>query len=267
MEQNLAAPAHSHRYPDGDLGTPGLLILGGTTEGYALAASLGGRDGLRVISSLAGRTVNPRLPAGETRIGGFGGPEGLAAYLRESRIGAVVDATHPFASRMGWNAAAACAATDTKLLRLERPAWQAGPGDRWHEVADWDDAATLVGRIARHALLALGRQEIAAFAPLDHVRFLIRTVDAPDPMPPFARAALLLARGPFQKDEEYALLQSRRIDTVVCKNSGGTATDGKLAAARRLAIPVVMRRRPPRPDTQVAASVAEAVAWVQGLPA
>jgi precorrin-6A/cobalt-precorrin-6A reductase len=250
--------------PDAD---PGLLILGGTTEGYALAASLAGQVGLRVVSSLAGRTANPRLPAGESRIGGFGGVEGLAVYLREARITAVVDATHPFASRMGWNAAAACAATATKLLRLECPAWQPGPGDTWHTVADWDEAAALVGRIARHALLALGRQEIAAFAAVDHVRFLIRTVDPPNPMPRFARAALLLARGPFQEDDEYALLQSRGIDTVVCKNSGGSATDGKLAAARRLGIPVVMRQRPPRPETPRAATVAEAVAWVKGVAA
>jgi precorrin-6A/cobalt-precorrin-6A reductase len=250
--------------PDAD---PGLLVLGGTTEGYALAATLAGQAGLRVISSLAGRTANPRLPAGACRIGGFGGPEGLVAYLCAAHIAAVVDATHPFASRMGWNAAAACAATGTRLLRLERPAWQPGPGDRWHPVADWDEAADVVGRIARHALLALGRQEIAAFAPLDHVRFLIRTVDPPDPMPAFAQAELLLGRGPFQEDEEYKLLQSRRIDAVVCKNSGGTATDGKLAAARRLGIPVVMRRRPPRPDTPRAATVAEAIAWVRSLAA
>jgi precorrin-6A/cobalt-precorrin-6A reductase len=250
--------------PDAD---PGLLILGGTTEGYALAAALAGQAGLRVISSLAGRTANPRLPAGESRIGGFGGPEGLAAWLREAKITAVVDATHPFANRMGWNAAAACAATGTKLLRLERWAWQPGPGDTWHQVADWEEAAALVGRIARHALLALGRQEIAAFAALDHVRFLIRTVDPPDPMPRFARAELLLARGPFRENAEYALLQSREIDTVVCKNSGGTATDAKLAAARRLGIPVVMRQRPPRPETLRAATAAEAVAWVKDVTA
>ncbi|MFL5285610.1 MAG: cobalt-precorrin-6A reductase [Rhodopila sp.] len=250
--------------PDAD---PGLLILGGTTEGYALAAALAGQAGLRVISSLAGRTANPRLPAGESRIGGFGGPEGLAAWLREAKITAVVDATHPFANRMGWNAAAACAATGTRLLRLERPAWQPGPGDNWLQVADWEEAAALVGRIAWHVLLALGRQEIAAFAALDHVRFLIRTVDRPDPMPRFVRAELLLARGPFQEDEEYALMRSRGIDTVVCKNSGGTATDGKLAAARRLGIPVVMRQRPPRPETLRATTVAEAVAWVKDVTA
>src|SRR5689334_14276439 len=176
------SPSPDSAYPDTHQADPGLLILGGTTEGYALAAALAGLTGLRVISSLAGRTANPRLPAGETRIGGFGGPDGLAAWLRDARIAAVVDATHPFASRMGWNAAAACAATAIPLLRLERPAWQPIAGDCWHQVADWQEAAALVGRIARHALLALGRQEIAAFAPLEHVRFLIRTVDAPDPM-------------------------------------------------------------------------------------
>ncbi|CAH2601116.1 Precorrin-6A reductase [Rhodovastum atsumiense] len=240
-----------------------VLILGGTTEGYALAAALADRPGMRVVSSLAGRTANPRHPAGELRVGGFGGPDALAEWLRRERIGAVIDATHPFASRMGWNAAAACAAAAIPLLRLERPAWQPGPGDRWQEVPDWAEAASRVGATARHVLLALGRQELAPFAGLDHVRFLIRSVDPPDPMPPFAQAELLLARGPFTEADEVALLQGRGIDTIVCKNSGGTATDAKLAAARRLGVRVIMRQRPPRPDLHTVATVAAAFEWVE----
>jgi precorrin-6A/cobalt-precorrin-6A reductase len=242
-----------------------VLILGGTTEGYALAEALAGRPGLGVTSSLAGRTSNPRRPKGDLRIGGFGGAEGLAFHLREAQVGAVIDATHPFARRMGWNAAAACAEAGVPLLRLERPAWVAGEGDRWNEVDDWDEAATLVGQTARRALLALGRQELAPFAGLDAVWFLIRSVDPPDPMPPFAQAELLLARGPFTLEGERELLRSRGVDTIVCKNSGGGATDSKLIAARESGIRVVMRRRPPRPDTPRAATVAEAVAWVNGL--
>ena len=239
-----------------------VLVLGGTSEGYALAEALAGRPGLRVVSSLAGRTAAPRRPAGEVRIGGFGGAEGLAAYLRDAGIGAVIDATHPFASRMGWNAATACAATATRLLRLERPAWLPGPGDRWQNVADWNEAAAWVGAQARRVLLALGRQELAAFAGLDHVRFLIRSVDRPDPMPPVAQAEIVLARGPFTEADELALLQSRGIDSIVCKNSGGTATDAKLAAARQLGVRVVMRQRPARPVLPTVPGVAAALAWL-----
>lgn len=241
-----------------------ILVLGGSAEAYALADELAGRVGMRVISSLAGRTGAPRLPAGEVRIGGFGGADGLAAYLRDARIDAVVDGTHPFAARMGWNAATACTATGVPLMRLERPAWTRGDGDRWDEVADWTQAAALVGARSRRVLLAVGRQEVQAFAGLDHVWFLIRLIEPPSPPPSFAQAEILPARGPFTLDAERHLLRTRDIDTIVCKNSGGP-TDAKLAAARELGVRVVMTARPPRPDTPKAASVAEVLDWLDAL--
>jgi len=242
-----------------------VLVLGGTTEGYDLARALHDAGGVRVVTSLAGRTRQPRLPAGEVRIGGFGGAAALAAFLRERSIFAVVDATHPFAATMGWNAAAACSEAGVPLLRLERPAWLPGAGDRWHEVAEWSDAAELVARAARRVLLAIGRQELAPFAAVDHVWFLIRSLEAPDPMPPFRRAELLLTRGPFRLADERALIAGRRIDTIVCKNSGGTATDAKLTAAREAEIRVVMQRRPQRPELPTVAAVDAALAWLAAL--
>lgn len=238
-----------------------ILILGGTAEAYALADALAQRPGLRVISSLAGRTGAPRLPIGEVRVGGFGGVSGLTAYLRDNSIDAVVDCTHPFASRMGWNAAEACAAAAVPLLRLERPAWVRQDGDLWDEVDDWAEAVALVGARSRRVLLAVGRQDVAPFAGLDRVWFLIRSVEAPSPMPPFAQAEILLSRGPFSESSERGLLTAHRIDTIVCKNSGGP-TDAKLAAARALGVRVVMKQRPPRPQTAKAATVAEALDWL-----
>jgi precorrin-6A/cobalt-precorrin-6A reductase len=254
------------------LGAPGerptVLILGGTSEGRELARALADEPGLHVLSSLAGRTASPQMPPGEVRIGGFGGAAGLADYLRAQRIAMVIDATHPFAATMGDNAERACRATGVPLLRLERPAWRAGAGDRWTEVADWDQAAEIVGNTARRALLALGRRELAPFAALDHVWFLVRSVEPPQPMPPFRQAELLLARGPFTLAGERGLLAGYRIDTIVCRNSGGGAADAKLVAARELGVRVVMRRRPARPtDLPMVATVGEAVAWVRSLRA
>ncbi|GEO80104.1 cobalt-precorrin-6A reductase [Pararhodospirillum oryzae] len=242
-----------------------ILILGGTTEAYALAERLALTEALAVVTSLAGRTQNPRKPAGALRIGGFGGIEGLATYLRATQTRAVIDATHPFARRMGWHAAAACEQAGVPLLRLERPAWTPGPGDAWTLVDTWEEAvARLDARGARRVLLALGRQELAPFATLDHTWFLIRSVDPPDPLPAFARAQVLLARGPFSLDDETALLRDQAIDTVVCKNSGGSATDAKLAAARALGVEVIVQRRPPRPaGVPTVARVPEAVAWLE----
>lgn len=242
-----------------------ILVLGGVAEAYDLAHRLDGRPGVRVISSLAGRTDNPRLPAGETRLGGFGGVEGLADYLRQNRIGAVIDGTHPFAARMGWNAAAACAVTHTPLLRLERPAWTRQHGDLWLEVDDWDQAVAWVDAHAQRVLLAVGRQELAPFVPLRHVWFLIRSVQGPDPRPDFAQSQMMLARGPFSLEDELDLLTRLRIDTIICKNSGGP-TDSKLTAARHLGIPVVIRNRPARPLTPRVDNVAQALSWLENQP-
>ncbi|MFE8034988.1 cobalt-precorrin-6A reductase [Thiohalocapsa marina] len=243
-----------------------ILILGGTTEAYRLAEALALRAGLRGVTSLAGRTSQPRLPAGESRIGGFGGSAGLRAYLREQGIQGVVDATHPFAATMGWNAQRGCAAAGVPLLRLERPPWVAAPEDRWESVADWEQAvAALRCGGARRVFLAVGRQDLGPFAALDDTWFLVRAVTPPDPMPPLHACRLLLARGPFDLEGERALLRHHRIDALVCKNSGGDATQAKLVAARELGVRVIMRRRPERPVLPAASSVEAAVAWVEAL--
>ncbi|MFD0401036.1 cobalt-precorrin-6A reductase [Kitasatospora sp. NPDC127121] len=242
-----------------------VLILGGTTEGRALAAALVELPSLRVTSSLAGRVAQPRLPAGEVRIGGFGGPDGLADWLRGERVDAVIDATHPFAAGMSRNAALAAAAADVPLLALRRPGWAPVPGDRWHHAPSLAAAAELLPGLGRRVFLTTGRQGIAAFAHLDHLHFLARSVDPPEPPLP-STLEVLLDRGPFTLDGERALLREHRIDVVVTKDSGGAATAPKLTAARELGLPVVVVERPPLPDGVPAApDVPGAVRWLQHL--
>lgn len=244
-----------------------VLILGGTGEGFALAEALVPIPGLQVLSSLAGRVTSPRLPPGDVRTGGFGGAEGLAGFLRERNIAAVIDATHPFARRMGWNAAKAATLGGVPLLRFERPAWRRQAGDCWVEVADWDAAIDVLGKSARRVFLSLGRQELAPFTALADISFVIRSVEMPDPSIVFKDAEFILARGPFQLEGERELLASRRIDHLVCKNSGGTATDAKLQAAREQGITVLMQSRPPRPEVPMAASIADAIDWLRAVRA
>lgn len=243
--------------------TASLLILGGTAEAADLARILAGTGGLRVVSSLAGRTASPRLPSGECRIGGFGGEGGLADYLRRETITMVIDATHPFASRMGWNAARACAALGLPLLRLQRPAWVAGPKDRWTEVENWDEAIPILRRLSSRVFLAVGRQELDAFTGLDELWFLLRFAEEAPPSPAPTRFALVADRGPFNPESERALLLAHGIDAIVCRNSGGTAARAKLAAAAELGLPVIMRRRPPRPEGPSVESAEDAAAWVR----
>nr|BFE68953.1 cobalt-precorrin-6A reductase [Actinoplanes digitatis] len=214
-----------------------------------------------MVSSLAGRTGAPVLLAGEVRIGGFGGVDGLAAYLRAEAVGAVVDATHPFAATITGNAVAAAALAGVPLLVLRRPGWVERPGDVWHRAASLAAAAAALPGLGERVFLTTGRQTLAAFAGVAGCWFLSRSVEAPVPPVP-ARLEVLLDRGPFTLDGERELLARHRIDVLVTKDSGGSAA--KLDAARDAGIPVVVVDRPPLPPSvEVAATVEAAVEWLR----
>ena len=241
------------------------LILGGTTEATALARLLSGHPRIDAAVSLAGRTKQPVLPPLPTRIGGFGGVDGLAAHLAGNGIRAVVDATHPFADRISANAAAACARTGVPLLVLTRKPWTPGEGDRWIGVPDMAAAAEALRPLGDSIFLTIGRQEVAVFEAVPDKSYLIRAVDPPEPEPKLPRYRLILDRGPFTLEGECALLEEHRIDAIVSKNSGGTATEAKLEAARRRGIPVVMVERPPGNGVAEAHDAAAALEWLEGL--
>jgi precorrin-6A/cobalt-precorrin-6A reductase len=239
-----------------------ILILGGTAEARALAAALDD-DGTQVVSSLAGRVSRPRLPRGEVRIGGFGGPDGLAAWLRERDVTAIVDATHPFAERISASAWTAAQVTETPLVRLERAGWRERSDDRWHRVATLPQAAALVPAVGARVFLTTGRQGLAAFAANEEW-FLIRCVDPPSgPLP--ARHELVLDRGPYTLAAELELIDRFKLDVLVTKDSGGEMTIAKLDAARERGLPVIVVDRPPRPETPHVDSVAAARTWVARL--
>ncbi|MEV0085982.1 cobalt-precorrin-6A reductase [Saccharopolyspora sp. NPDC050642] len=237
-----------------------VLVLGGTGEARKLAERLAERPDLRVTSSLAGRVREPQLPLGEVRVGGFGGVDGLADWIRREQVDAVVDATHPFAGTITENAVAAAERAGCPILVLRRTAWRPGPGDDWRAASSLAAAAELLPGLGERIFLTTGRQGLAHFAALD-LRFLVRTVDPPEPpLPP--HTTVLLARGPFTVDDELALLREHRIDVVVTKNSGGSMTSAKLTAARELGLPVVVVQRPPQPAAPSAETVEDAVAWL-----
>jgi precorrin-6A/cobalt-precorrin-6A reductase len=240
-----------------------VLILGGTTEGRRLAERLHADGTARVTSSLAGRVATPRMPPGEVRVGGFGGAEGLARWLREHEVGAVIDATHPFAGTISFNAALAAAEAHVPLLALRRPGWAPADGDDWHPVGSLSEAADRAIALGSRVFLTTGRMGLASFAHIRDAWFLVRSVDAPEGACP-PRMDVLLDRGPFTLDGERELLRRHRIDVLVTKDSGGAATAPKLTAAREAGVPVVIVRRPPVPDgVPVAAGPEEAAAWLR----
>ncbi|MEU2175748.1 cobalt-precorrin-6A reductase [Nocardia sp. NPDC019219] len=242
-----------------------VLLLGGTREARELAHIASGERGFEIVSSLAGRVRAPLLPEGAVRVGGFGGPEGLRAWLAANDVAAIVDATHPFAAAITANAAAVARDSDVPLVHLRRPRWVERTGDRWVRVPDLPTGAAETAALGERVFLTIGRQGVDAFAGLDRQWFLIRSIDPPEgPLPP--RHELLLARGPFALEDEARLLAGHRIDVLVTKDSGGDQTEAKLAAARAAGIPVVVVDRPPLPEgAPVVETPEQALKWLRDM--
>jgi precorrin-6A/cobalt-precorrin-6A reductase len=221
-----------------------ILILGGIGEAVKLARRLAPVHA--VTYSVAGKGRSPDLPC-RVRVGGFGGSEGLAAFLRENGIELLIDATHPYAAQISRNAALAARLIGIPLWAYRRPPWQPEPGDDWRLVANWAELQMEL-RGFRRPFFTLGLEPLRHVAEIPpEQRWLVRCLAAESPAAP--RLTLLCATGPFSLEQELALLRDQRIDVLVVKNSGGGAVEAKLAAARQLHIPVVMLERPALPAT------------------
>jgi precorrin-6A/cobalt-precorrin-6A reductase len=226
---------------------PNILLLGGTTQASALARLLADA-GIAATLSYAGRTEQPRAQPVPVRVGGFGGVEGLADYLRDHRITHLVDATHPFAATMSANAVAAAQVTGVPLIVLSRPAWRPEAGDDWTQVPDIAGAVAALAGPARRVMLALGRMHVDAFAAQPQHHYLLRFVDAPAIPPALPLHSLVVDRGPFTVEAETQLMRDHGIDVLVCKNAGGRGAQAKLVAARALGLPVLLIDRPALPE-------------------
>lgn len=218
--------------------------------------------GVDAVYSYAGRTETPVAQPLPVRIGGFGGVEGLAAHLKAEGISHLIDATHPFAAQMSRQAVAACAATGTPLIALEREPWRAQPGDRWTHVPDLAGAVAALGETPRRVFLAIGRQTLDAFAAAPQHHYLLRLVDPPAEPLPLPRAKAVIARGPFTVEGDRALLEEHRIEIIVAKNAGGTGAEAKLTAAREVGLPVILIDRPSVTGRQVAREVGDVLDWL-----
>lgn len=239
-----------------------VLVLGGTSEARALAEALDAA-GIRFMSSLAGRVSTPKWPVGAVRVGGFGGVGGLMAFLAESGITQVIDATHPFAARMSANAVRACAESGIPLLRLARPGWGARPdASSWRWVADLDEARMVAEGLGERPFVTTGRQTLNAYRSWGERDVLVRIVeplaeDAP------SRWTIIRDRGPYSVAGELALLREHRIDVLLTKDSGGSYTSAKLDACAELRVPVVVVSRPSDAATVSVATVDGALAWLE----
>ncbi|MBB4094278.1 cobalt-precorrin-6A reductase [Ochrobactrum pecoris] len=238
---------------------PKILILGGTAEAAALATAFA-KLPVNAITSLAGRTSNPAKLTGTVRSGGFGGIDGLAAYLDSEGIDLIIDATHPYAARISQNAIQAAGKRGIPLVRLERPAWEKKPQDHWVDISDEAEAANAIPSGER-VFLALGRQHIAPFAERADVHFIIRMIDPPDVTLPQDCEIVLARPGDYTAERHF--LENRRIGRIVSRNSGGTISYAKIEAARALGLPVMMIARPPVAARNVVALPEDAIVFAR----
>ncbi|BBP63057.1 MULTISPECIES: cobalt-precorrin-6A reductase [Pseudomonas] len=233
-----------------------ILLLGGVTEALAIARTLGPSH----IYSLAGVGRVPTDLACQVRVGGYGGAQGLAQFIREQGIDLLLDATHPYAAQISHNAAQAARTCAIACWALRRPAWQPQAGDDWREVADWAELTQALQPFQR-PLFTLGRE------PLQHLHEIppgqFWTLRALDMYPGNERCEVIGARGPFHIQGERELFERRQIDVLVSKNSGSTATEPKLEVARERGVPVLVLKRPVLPEVDRVFETADQV--LQGL--
>ncbi|WP_342658160.1 cobalt-precorrin-6A reductase [Sphingomonas sp. NY01] len=238
-----------------------ILVLGGTTEASALAEALAAR-GDEAVLSYAGRVARPRAQPIATRVGGFGGVDGLVRYLRDEGVTHLVDATHPFAGQMSANAVAAAERAGVPLVALTRPGWRAKAGDRWQRVPDIAAAVAALAGPPRRIMLALGRIHVGAFAVRPQHFYLLRFVEAGGEAPPLPHHHLVIDRGPFDAEGDRQLMAAHGIDLVLAKDAGGTGASAKLDAARALALPVMLIDRPAVPARREMHDVAAVLRWI-----
>ncbi|WP_448124584.1 cobalt-precorrin-6A reductase [Pseudomonas veronii] len=214
-----------------------ILLLGGVTEALAIARTLGPEH----IYSLAGVGRVPTDLTCQVRVGGYGGVEGLAQFVRDEHIGLILDATHPYAAQISHNAAQAARLCGVPCWALRRPAWRPQAGDDWREVADWAELIEALKPFKR-PLFTLGREPLQHLDEIPQEQFW--TLRALEVYPGNERCEVIGARGPFLIEDERALFERQKIDVLISKNSGSTATEPKLEVARERGVPVLVLRRP-----------------------
>ena len=220
----------------------------------------------REFYSYAGRTATPVPQPLPTRVGGFGGVDGLADYIRQERITHVIDATHPFASQMSGHAVEACATTSTPLIAYLREPWVESPGDKWQHVDSFENAASALPEQPARVFLAIGRQHLAPFAAQPQHFYLLRLVDVLDTAMPLPNAEIVLARGPFTIEGDLALLRDhahhacRYHETPAARAPRQDSTPRARSGCRS-----IMIDRPVLPERRTAQNVDQIMALAHSL--
>ena len=237
-----------------------ILILGGTADARELAERLTalGHD---VTTSLAGRTRRPALPAGQLRVGKFGGIPGLVGYLRAAGIDRIVDATHPYAGLISVNAVAASQASGVPLVRYMRPQWVEPEGAGWIHVSSVRAAAEALP-VGANVFVTTGHEGLEHFVARNDCKMVARLIEPPSI--DLGHVWWLEDAPPYSIEDERKVFEKYEFTHLVTKNSGGAATWPKMVVARERGVQVIVVARPVYGPAVEVGSVEEAVAAVVG---
>ena len=239
-----------------------LLLLAGTPEAAQICYGLSHDSRVTVVASIA-RPIPASSNLGvPMRIGGWGSGAAFADWISKENIGAVLDVTHPFATKLSARTAAVCKALDVPFAQFLRPSWTPRPGDDWIFLNSEADAAEHFDT-DDPVMLATGRMGLEAFTGLGDRPIYVRVRDRNGTAFPFQRGGFLHRPIALPVAAEISGLQSFRIMSVVARNTGGNGMRNVLEAARHLGLPVGMVRRPPQPQVPKIQTISEAMSWVR----
>jgi precorrin-6A/cobalt-precorrin-6A reductase len=268
---------------------PRLWLIAGTGDGRDLAHDLL-RQGWRLLVSVVSpeaALAYPALPQLVVRVGALGGEAGIRRVLDQASRGgdpfeAVVDATHPFAREVTaalarvWRQDAggsALAGPLPPLLRLQRADASDLPVPRLRLLPDLEGLGDLPMRGCR-LLLAIGVRQLrraVALSPgaLHHARLLPTPAAVQQ-----GRAAGLAAErlaclrpgDPLEPRVLRALLQRWRIETILCRQSGGHTERLWRTLAGELDLQLLLLVRPAEPDGLAIGDRAALLRQLEDLP-
>lgn len=191
------------------------------------------------------------------------GAAGVMCAMRQdvSEAVAIVDVSHAFDEAT--RAAVVARAPGLPYARVRRAPWVPAPTDRWTQTDTLAEAVAALPARAR-VFAATGRGSLPALARHDGPVFLRQLTrhDLPMPLP---EGAFVFGTAPFSVADEVTLLRGLEIDVVLARNIGGAGSFPKLAAARKLGLPVVLLRPPAVPDGPRLASYRDVKAWIATL--
>ncbi|MEI7948181.1 MAG: precorrin-6A reductase [bacterium] len=228
-----------------------ILLLGGTSETVQIAQALVSQGFVVLLSTATTMPLRGQLPAGVRLRSGMLDDQGMVHLLRDEKITAVVDATHPYAEAVSRNAYNACLAAGIRYVAYERPRAIDNPV---HGAPTHQAAAELAFSFGKPVLLTIGVRNLPLYvveARKRGIAMRARVLNHPDSVTACHDAGLndseiLCADGPFTVEENIKHLKS--FGVLVTKDSGDAGGVGtKLEAARQSGCEVVVIERPSRP--------------------